>query len=391
LTLRVDNDDDWSVWRREWSFLPGITYLNHGSFGPPPRRVVDAQRQWQDALASEPMDFYVRELEPNLAGARARVAEFVGVRTDDLVFVENSTYGMNVVASSVDLRPGDEVVLTDHEYGAVFRIWQRACQISGARIVTAKLPWPIESTDHVVDAIAASFTPKTKLLICSHITSLTALVLPAEEICQAARKRGIAVCIDGPHALATLDLDLDGLDCDYYTASGHKWLSAPFGSGFLYVHPRAQPSIRPPILSWGRVGPETPERWYDEFNWLGTRDPSPFLTVPTAIEFLADVGIDPYRARCRRLVDDARIKIEELTQLGAITAGDRYVSMLAFPLPAGESRPLQLALRQRFGIEIPISDWQGRRLMRVSCHLYNRRDDLDLLVRSLAELLRLGM
>ena len=391
MTLPVENDDAWSVWRGEWTFRPGITYLNHGSFGPPPRRVVDAQRQWQDALASEPMDFYVRELEPHLAGARARLADFVGARTDDLVFVENSTYGMNVVASSVDLRPGDEIVLTDHEYGAVFRIWRRACQRSGARIVSANLPWPIESTDHVVDAIAASFTPKTRLLVFSHITSSTALVLPAEEICQAARKRGIAVCIDGPHALATLDLDLDGLDCDYYTASGHKWLSAPFGSGFLYVHPRAQSSIRPPILSWGRVGPETPERWYDEFNWLGTRDPSPFLTVPTAIDFLAEVGLNAYRARCRRLVDDARIKIEEVTQVGAITVGDRHVSMLAFPLPAGEARSLQLALRQRFGIEVPIADWQGRRLMRVSCHLYNRQHDLDLLVRSLAELLRSGM
>ena len=390
MTLPIDNDDAWSVWRNEWSFRPGITYLNHGSFGPPPRRVVDAQRQWQDALASEPMDFYVREFEPHLDQARTRLAEFVGVSRDDLVFVENSTYGMNVVAASLELRPGDEVVLTDHEYGAVFRIWERACERSGARVVTAKLPMPIQSSDQAVDSIADSLTHRTRLLVFSHIASSTAIVLPAQTICGTARKRGVAVCIDGPHALATLDLDLDALDCDYYTASCHKWLSAPFGSGFLYVHPRAQASVRSPILSWGRVGPETPQSWHDEFNWLGTRDPSAYLTVPTAIDFLEEVEIDAYRVRCRSLVDYVRPKIEAITQMGALTIGNFYVSMLAFPLPAGEARPLQLALRRQYGIEIPISDWQGRRLLRVSCHLYNRHSDLDHLVDALAELLRPG-
>jgi isopenicillin-N epimerase len=385
--LPADNDEAWAAWRDEWTFRPGITYLNHGSFGPPPQRVQNAQRQWQQALVSEPMDFYVREFEPHLDHARTRLAEFVGTSRDNLVYIDNATYGMNVVAASVDLRRGDEVVLTDHEYGAVVRVWERTCAAHGARIVTANLPSPAESPDQIVDSITAALTTKTRLLVFSHITSQTALVLPAQAICRAARERGVPICIDGPHAVATLDLDLDSLDCDYYAASCHKWLSAPFGSGFLYVHPRAQTTLRSPILSWGRVGPEKPQLWHEEFNWLGTRDPSPFLTVPTAIDFLADVGLAAYRSRCRYLVDYARRRIEPLTRLAPLTASEPYVSMLAFPLPSGDARELQLALRQRYGIETPVTQWQGRPLLRVSCHLYNRQADLDHLAKSVGELL----
>jgi isopenicillin-N epimerase len=385
--LPIDNDEAWVDWRRQWTFRPGITYLNHGSFGPPPERVRQAQREWQAALAGQPMDFYVRELEPHLDLVRARLAKFVGGTRDNLVLIENATYGMNVVAGSLELGPGDEIVLTDHEYGAVLRIWERACVERGARIITATLPSPIESGDQIVDCVMAAVTPRTKLLVFSHITSQTALVLPAQAICRVARNRGVATCIDGPHAVATLDLDLDGLDCDYYAASCHKWLSAPFGSGFLYVHPRVQATIRPPILSWGRVGHERAHRWDEEFTWLGTRDPSAYLSVPTAIDFLNDVGIDAYRRRCRYLVDYARRQIESLTPVSPLTASEPYVSMLAFPLPPGDARALQLALRERYGIEAPVADWNNHRLLRVSCHLYNRQSDLDHLAKALGELL----
>jgi isopenicillin-N epimerase len=337
---------------------------------------------WQERLQDEPMDFFVRELEDRLYEARRALAGFVGAAAEDLVFVENATYGMNVVAASVRLAPGDEVVLTDHEYGAVVRIWERACRRAGARIVTARLPPPADGTAATVDALLRAVTPRTKLIVFSHVTSPTALMLPAEEICRRARGAGVPTCVDGPHALATLDLNLPALDCDYYLASCHKWLSAPFGSGLLYVHPRAQASIEPPVLSWGRIQPAKPTTWADEFTWLGTRDPSAYLAVPAAIAFLRSVGLESYRARTRSLIDYARHRIVEWTGQEA-AAPDQFVSMLALPLPPGEAAPLQKVLFQRFGIEIPILEANGRRWLRVSCHLYNCRADIDLLVEGL--------
>jgi len=178
---------------------------------------------------------------------------------------------------------GDEVLMTDHEYGAVVRSWRQRCQETGASLVIGRLPQPLESVDQVVDALFAGATPRTKLLVVSHVTSKTAVILPLREICARARRLGIPVCVDGPHALAMAPVEIDRLGCDFYAASCHKWLSAPFGSGFLYVHPRWQPSARPSIVSWGRTLSGQSSGWMDDFIWSGTRDPSAFLSVPAAI------------------------------------------------------------------------------------------------------------
>jgi isopenicillin-N epimerase len=379
----IEDDDAWDDLRRQWAFPEGITYLNHGSFGPSPSPVRAAHRRWQDAVQSEPMDFFVRELEGRLAAARQKMAAFVGASAHDLVFVENATYGMNVVAASVPLATCDEILVSDHEYGAVLRIWTRACRRVGAHVVTAELPPPSQPAEAVVDSIRRAITPRTKLLVLSHITSTTALVLPVAEICRAARSMGVPVCIDGPHALATLELNLARLDCDYYLASGHKWLSAPLGSGFLYVHPRAQAAIVPPILSWGRLLPALPTRWDEEFTWLGTRDPSAYLSTTAAIEFLEGVGLNDYRARTNFLVDYARERIVALTGREPEVPRGQYVSMLCLPLPDGDAAGLQKDLRSRYGIEIPIIDRNGKRSIRVSCHLHTRRADVDRLAHAL--------
>ncbi len=381
----------------QWSFPQGTTYLNHGSFGPSPRCVQQAREALQRRLEAQPMDFLLRLLPPLFIAARARLAAFVGASADDLVFVDNATVGMNVVAASVELRPGDEVLCNDHEYGAVTRLWEHKCQAAGAKLIVQRLPQPLRTADELVDAIFAAATGCTRLLVFSHITSPTAVIFPAAKICRRARERGIPVCIDGPHAVAMLPLDLRALDCDYYTASCHKWLSAPFGSGFLYVHPHQQTAVRPAVISWGRTLEGDSPSWRDEFHWLGTRDTTAWLSVPAAIDFLESVGLDEFRRRTHELARYARQRIGELTadlsaggaavNLEPLVPDDPawYGSMAAMPLPPGEAEPLMRTLWERHGIEVPIIDWAGRRLIRVSCHLYNTRADVDRLVEALGK------
>ena len=250
-----------SIGRGDWSIADGVTYLNHGSFGPPPRVVQDVREEWTRRLNSNPMDFYLRQFDTALQTAAQRLGQLVGASDRELVFVDNATVAMNIVAKSVPLGPGDEVLIDDHEYGAVFRIWRVACERAGAKVVSPTLgrsgqqggrPCRFEHRSDVCQPILDAITLKTKLIVISHLTSPTAIVFPVEEVCQAARQRGIPVCVDGPHAIAVRNVNLRELDCDFYCASLHKWLSAPFGSGFLYVHRNWHRKVKPHLTSWGR-------------------------------------------------------------------------------------------------------------------------------------------
>jgi isopenicillin-N epimerase len=297
---------------------------------------------------------------------------------------------MNIVARSVPLRAGDRVLTTDHEYGAVLRLWGEVCAQAGAELLVKPLPYPVESAEEVVERLFAECDERCKLLVVSHVTSPTAVVLPLEQICAEARRRGIAVCVDGPHAVAMRAVDLAALDCDFYVASCHKWLCAPFGTGFLYVHPRRQAEIKPLVVSWGRTPHGAAKSWRDEFFWLGTRDPTAYLCVPAAIEYLSGVGWERFRARTHQLARYAKDLLVELTGRAAFVPDDAewYGSMIALPLPAGDAPRLQQALVQRYGIEIPIIAWQGRRFVRPSCHLYTTHRQLDALRDALRTLLQ---
>jgi isopenicillin-N epimerase len=251
------------------------------------------------------------------------------------------------------------------------------------------LPVPISSQEEAVDTLFAAANERTRLIVISHVTSPTAIIFPVESICRRARELGIATCIDGPHAIAMLEVRLDQLDCDYYTASCHKWLCAPLGSGFLYVHPRRQALIEPPLLSWGRALEGDTASWRDEFNWIGTRDPSAFLAVPAAIDFFARVGFDDFRRRTHALASYARTTLGESVGAEALVPNGSqwFGSMIALRLPYGEAEPLQSALWSKYQIEVPIVAWQGQRLVRPSCHLYTWREDIDRLSLALKELL----
>ena len=418
----MTNHDARSTWRDYFLLPDNVTYLNHGSFGPSPAPVREAFQSWTDQLERQPMRFFLDEMEPALDDATATLASFLGTSRNNLVFVENSTFAMNIVAASTQLSPGDEVLVTDHEYGAVTRLWKRVCQAAGARVVTIDVPVTVDAlptgssgdtvASLITDAILDATTDRTKLLVVSHVSSPTAIRLPFESICPAARERGIATCVDGPHAIAMLPVDLKRIDCDFYTASCHKWLSAPFGSGFLYVSPRQQKHLRPAIVSWGgSVGGRQPS-WRDEFVWLGTRNPAAFLAVADAVRFVETPAtefvsseppgrstLDTYRAHAASLLAEARKRITELTQLEtpfhpSLTDG---VTMTALPLPPsdaeiahGKPDPLQVTLRNEFQIETPIVRWRDHRFIRVSTQLYNSIDDVTRLADTLRNLQRGG-
>jgi isopenicillin-N epimerase len=376
-------------WRDLWALRPGVTYLNHGSFGPPPREVLEQRIAFTRQLAEQPMEFFVRRLPTLLRGVRDALARFVGCAPDDLVLVDNATTAMNIVARSVRLSAGDEVLLNDHEYGAVRRIWQRACDESGARLVVQSIPLSVQQPKQWADAVLEGLTPRTRLLVFSHVSSPTAVVFPAAEICRRVRQRSVAVCIDGPHALAMRPLSIESLDCDYYTASTHKWLSAPLGSGFLYVHPRNQAGVRPVVVSWGRTPQGEPASWRDEFHWTGTHDPGAYLAIPAAIEFLERAPIEHFRQQTHALAQYARRRLAELTGLEPPVPDDPawYGSMALARLPPGDAEALQQRLAVEYRIEVPIIDWNGQRFVRVSCHLYNSEDDIERLVAALRRLL----
>jgi len=373
-----------SEYTKHWDLRSGVTYLNHGSFGPSPRVVRKQRHYWSELLEAEPMDFFLRQCPIEIARVMSHLSALIGTNPRDIVPMENATMGMNVVASSIPLSQGDEVLLTNHEYGAVHRTWDKACKQKGAEVIVAKLPHPLGTSEEIVDTIRAAITPRTRLVVCSHVTSQTAVVLPVREICKLASDLDILSCIDGPHAVAMLPLALSRLNCDYYTASCHKWLSAPFSSGFLYVHPRRQDSIQPAIVSWGLPAAGYESSWRDEFLWLGTRDLAATLAISTAIDFLDGIGWETFRDRSRRLITLALARLkEEFNFQPVVNTPTDYVSMAAVSIKAEYRETLQQRLWDEFQIEIPVTEWNGQHLLRISCHLYNDENDIDALCRAI--------
>ncbi len=377
---------------RLWHFREGVCYLNHGSFGAVPELVRRAQRHWQEEVADEPMDMLARRTQPAWQKARDQLAFWLGSHPENMALCENATVAMNEVAGWFPLQPGDEVLLTDHEYGAVKRIWQRRTERAGAQLKYVTLPMPLTTQDKIVDSILDACTPKTRLVVFSHITSPTAILLPVNKICAALRRRDIASCVDGPHALLQEPIHLQRMDCDFYTASCHKWLCAPVGSGFVYVHPRWHEQVEPLRLSWGLLPPDSPKTWIDELNWIGTRDYSPYIAIRSAMRFFRRFDYSQIDSRNHGLACYARNVISESLDTLPLTPEGRewFGWMVGIWLPTvgphhGDHSTLQSRLWERYKIEVPIMRFGDRYLVRVSCHLYNTTHDIDLLARKLVE------
>jgi isopenicillin-N epimerase len=372
--------------RDSWRIRPGTTYLNHGSWGPPPAPVSAARAAFLSRLDEQPMDYFLREYEEAWHRARAKVAAFVNADPEGMIFVPNATAGMNLVADSLPLGSGDEILLNDHEYGAVMRIWNRKASETGATVRVLELPTRFDDPQELTDFFAASFTDWTRILVISHITSATAITLPVQAIAAAAAERGILVCVDGPHAIAQLPLSINDLGVDFYTASCHKWLSAPIGSGFLYVAPQHRSKIRPACLSWGRLKPNTPKEWYEEFIWPGTADFASYLAAPAAIEFLETFGLERFRTHTHAMARYVRAQLEQLGGGEPLTADSPqwYGSMAHVPMPyTGDAEALQRRLWDKYRIEAPIWEFGGRVYARISCHLYTTKAHVDYFLEAL--------
>lgn len=378
---------------------PKVTFLNHGSFGACPRPVFERYQAWQMKLERQPVAFLdpARGLSGWLRDARVAMAGQVGVGPDSIVGLTNATEGLNIVAQSLRLAPGDEILTTDHEYAAIDKTFAYVARRSGARVVTVTIPLPLTDARAFTDTLVAGITPRTRVLFLSHITSATALVFPITNIVAYARARGILTIIDGAHTPGHIALNLTALDADYYAGNCHKWLMAPKGAAFLYVRPELQSGINPLVISHGwtedagqpgtkGVFGNTP--FIDGLEMQGTRDPSAWLTVPDAIAFRAQHGWDKVALRCHDLVRDTAERVAALTGLAALSSLEFCApQMVAMPVPRCDPMVLKLALLQDYGIEIPCFDWKDHTIVRLSVQGYNTQADMDRLVQALAAIL----
>ena len=370
---------------------PNVVFLNHGSFGATPIPVFDSYQRWQLELERQPVEFLGRRHEGLMQTARASLSKFVGTTEDNIVFVTNVTVGLNIVARSLDLGPGDEILSTDHEYGAMDRMWRFLAKEKGFVYTNCVLPIPLPTTAELVEHFWKHVTPHTRVIFMSQISSPTAIILPIEEICARARKEGILTIIDGAHVPGQLPLDLDNLEVDFWSGNLHKWLMSPKGSGFLFARPEVQHLLKPLVVSWGYEaqlpGPST---FIDYNEWVGTRDIAAFLAVPDAIQFQEDHNWNVVREECFNLASYAQEMICDLTGLPALhKPGARtYRQVIAIQLPhKTDVVELKKRLYADYRIEVPVHEWCTKKLIRVSVQGYNTKEEIDLLGHALKTLL----
>jgi isopenicillin-N epimerase len=369
--------------RGEFLLDASVTFLNHGSYGACPRAVFERYQEWQLELERQPVLFLSRRIERLLADARAALGEYVGADPDDLVFVPNATAGVNIAAWPSGLERRDEVLTTNLEYGALDLAWEHVCGDFGARYVRMPVRLPVGSATDIVNAVWEGVGPRTRVLFLSHHTSWTAMTLPVAELCRRAREHDIRTVIDGAHVPGHIPLDIRALDPDYYSGNCHKWLCAPKGTGFLYVRRELQHDTHPLLVGWGYEGDDP--SFVARHEKQGTRDPSAYLTVPTAIEWQREHDWDGVRARCHELARRARNELG----LEPLTPDDDgfYGQMVTLRLPDGSRENLQERLYDEHRIEVPVFDRDGGRYIRPSFQGYNDEGDLERLRDALAHLL----
>lgn len=373
---------------------PEVTFLNHGSFGACPIPVFDAYQRWQRELERQPVEFLGRRIDDLLANVREEIGAYLNCPADSVVNIMNSTWGVNLIIRSLELEEGDEVLTTNHEYGACTMAWDWLLNKMGARLVRHEIPLPVTSHDDIVESMWSQVTERTKAIFLSHITSPTAITLPVEQICQRAREAGILTIVDGSHAPGQIPLDMEALGVDVYTGNFHKWLCSPKGSAFLYVRPEEQGWVESLIISWGwgKHGVLEPSTFVQRNEWQGTRDPSAFLTVPEAIRFQEEHDWPAVRARCHELARETRERIADYSGLDPIhpDSPEWYTQMVACPVRTSDPAELKQRLYDEYRIEVPITSWGGLDMVRVSYQGYNDRGDLERLMTAIEALTQRG-
>ncbi|MBE9009622.1 aminotransferase class V-fold PLP-dependent enzyme [Pseudanabaenaceae cyanobacterium LEGE 13415] len=377
-----------------WSLDPNCTFLNHGSFGACPIPVLEVQQAFRSRLERQPLRFLGREFEPLLDQAREALAAFLGASVEELVFVPNATTGVNAVLRSLIFSPSDELLTTSQEYNACRNALDFVAERSGAKVVVAEVPFPIDSPNQVIESILAKVSDRTKLALIDHVISQTGLVFPIAQIVQALSDRGIDTLIDGAHAPGMVDVNLSQLGATYYASTCHKWMCAPKGAAFLYVKKDKQSEIRPLTISHGANSPRRDRsRFQLEFDWMGTDDPTAYLTVPSAIEFMNSLlpgGWAELRASNRSKALSARNLLCNLLNVAPPCPEEMIGSLATIPLPDGSYIELQDALYEKFNIEVPIVPvpQAPKRLIRISAQIYNTIQQYEYLGKSLQTLLQ---
>ena len=367
--------------REQFLLDPAVIYLNHSSYGACPRPVFQVYQEWQLQLERQPVDFLDRKAPGLMAEARAALAEYVGCGADDLVYFPNPTTAINMVARSLKLGTGDEILTTDHEYGAVDRTWRFICDRRRARYIRRAIPLPIQEDEDFVEHFWSSVNEHTRVIFISHITSPTAIKFPVEDLCARAREAGIITIIDGAHAPGQIPLNLTDLGADIYTGACHKWLCAPKGASFLYARPELQGVLEPLIVSWGWDA-EQPgsSRFIDHHEWQGTRDIAAFLSVPAAIEFQRKHRWDDVRRHCIELTVQTRGRLLEIFGTPKLTESQEWaLQMAAVELPES-NHDIQRRLLEEHALEVLVHQWHNRSFLRFSFQGYNDLADAHSLI-----------
>ena len=369
--------------RADFLIRDDIVFLNHGSFGACPRPVFERYQAWQLELERQPIEFLLRKRPALMADARARVAEYLNVCADDIVFVTNATTGVNLALRSLRLGAGDEILTSTHEYGAVNRLLDFVAMRTGAGVIKHEAQLPYTSDEAFIDAFFADASERTKVIVLSHITSPSALIFPVAGICRRARELGIVTIIDGAHAPGQLPLDLAAIGADMYSGNFHKWLCAPKGTGFLHVRAEHHGLIEPLVISHGWVDGSG---FVERNEWDGTRDIAPYLTVPAAIDYQRQNNWDEVRARCHRLAAEAQSRLCDRYGLPPLSR-DQFAQMVTILLPDCDASAVKTRLYDEYRIEVPVGKHRGICAVRVSVQAYNSPDDIDRLIEALQALI----
>lgn len=378
---------------------PQVIYLNHGSFGACPRVVFEAYQSWQRELERQPVEFLGRRFSASLDQARVRLADFLGAAASQVVLFPNPTTALNMVARNLDrlvagtsggpLLPGDQVLSTDHEYGALDRTWNYYCDRYQLAYVKRALPLPLAEPQQLAEHFWSGVNERTRLVFLSHITSPTAMELPVQEITRRARHAGIVTVIDGAHAPGQVGLDLETMGADIYAGACHKWLMAPKGSGFLYGRAGLEEFLDPLVISWGyrpEPGYGSGNAFADRHEWQGTRDIAAYLSIPAAIDFQRENNWESVRQASHLLALEARRKINQLTGEAPLCSEQSFHQMFAARLPGSvEPEPLMKRLYARHRIEVPVFRWNEQTILRVSIQGYNSREDIESLLEALSD------
>jgi isopenicillin-N epimerase len=377
--------------KHRWLLEEDLHFLNHGSFGACPRDVLVAQSEWRTKMEQQPVHFITVEAAKQLPEAKKKLARFVGARDENIVFVENATSGINAVVRSLmpSWQKGDELLTTTHVYGAMRQTLRYAADVMGLKVVEAKVPFPISDPEEVVNVVRDAITPRTKFAIIDHVTSPTGLIYPIEKIIPLLKGKGIQVMIDGAHAPGMVMLDLESYGADFYTGNCHKWMFAPKGAAFLWVAPQHQPNIHAHITSHNyKTG------FHPEFEWIGTRDMTPWLSVIAAISFIEEFGAENIRRYNNGLARQARKYIANALGVSLPAPESMIGSLSTIPVPRDISdtdpltQSLHDTLRDKYRCEVPVIVFGGKVYVRISAQIYNEMPDYEHLTRSLAEIFK---